>query len=104
LIDELMQNLVDAAYQTPIAMAAVFTPSGGDPVSIRVIPQHEFDDVTIGAEVGMRGTQKSFLIKQSDVADRPSRGDQLAIGSTTFFVVREADDITDVEWLIDVRA
>jgi len=70
---------------------------------VRVVPQTNTDDLVIGAEVGVRGTQKQFFMRKSAITHRPCDGDKIVYEDVTYCVARLADDFNEGEWLIDVR-
>ena len=74
------QGAVDATFAA-FGIDAVYTPAGGDPVSVRVIARRPdtivgFGDTRIHAETA------TFEVRASEVAN-PRPGDQLTVGGDT---------------------
>lgn len=82
-------------FRSPLAVAAVFTPTGGAPVELRVIRSSPSAKANFGTtRVVMDGNV--FDVRRADVA-QPKRGDLITIGSDTF-VLNGAPEL-DVEGL-----
>jgi hypothetical protein len=93
---------VDATFAA-FGIDAVYTPAGGEPVSVRVIARRpdtivRFDETRIHAETA------TFELRASEVT-RPRPGDQLTVGGDTFIVQSEPErrDPDGLLWTVDVR-
>ena len=96
------QGAVDATFAA-FGIDAVYTPAGGEPVSVRVIARRPdaivgFGDTRIHAETA------TFELRANEVAN-PRPGDQLTIGGETFVVQGEPErrDPDRLAWSLDVR-
>jgi len=96
------QGAVDATFAA-FGIDAVYTPAGGESVSVRMITKRPdtvvgFGDTRINAETA------TFVVRASDVA-RPRPDDQLTIGGETFVVQGEPErrDPDRIVWTLDVR-
>jgi hypothetical protein len=94
---------VDATFAA-FGIDAVYTPAGGESVSIRVIARRPdtivgFGDTRIHAETA------TFELRVSEVAS-PRPGDQLALDGETFLVQGEPErrDPDRLVWTLDVRS
>ena len=94
---------VDALFADPnLAMDALYTPAGGDPVTVRVIAKRPdaivgFGDTRIHAATAM------VDVRVADVA-APAPGDTLEVGGETCVV--QGEPIRDAErliWTIEAR-
>jgi hypothetical protein len=77
------QGAVDATFAA-FGIEAIYTPAGGEPVSLRVIARRPdaivgFGDTRIHAETA------TFEVRASEVAS-PRPGDQLTLGGESFVV------------------
>jgi hypothetical protein len=93
---------VDATFAA-FGIDALYTPAGGEPVSLRVIATRP--DAVIGfGETRIHAQTATFEVRASDVAD-PRPGDQLSVGGETFVVQGEPDrrDPDRLVWSLDVR-
>ena len=96
------QSAVDATFAA-FGIDALYTPAGGEPVSVWVIARRAdtivgFGDTRILAETA------TFEVRASEVAT-PRPGDQLAVGAETFVVQGEPErgDPDRLVWTLDVR-
>ena len=92
-----------AATFTAFGIDALYTPAGGEPVSVRVIARHPdtivgFDETRIHAETA------TFDARASEVAN-PRPGDQLTVGGESFVIQGEPErrDPDRLVWSIDAR-
>lgn len=82
------QGAVDATFNA-FGIEAVFTPAGGEPVSVRVIARRP--DAIVGfGETRIYTETATFEVRASEIAD-PQAGDQLAVGGETFIVQGEPE-------------
>ena len=96
------QEAVDATLAA-FGIDAVYTPTGGEPVPVRVIARRP--DTIIGfGETRIHSETTTFEVRASEVAD-PRPGDQLSVGGETFVVQGEPDrrDPDRLVWTLDVR-
>ena len=79
-----------------------FTPFGGAPVSVRVIPwQQEEGTIVFGVTVQNPG--RGFAISQADLPSRPRKRDQLLYGGTLYTCKADArGDVEGSQWTLDV--
>jgi hypothetical protein len=96
------QGAVDATFAA-FGIDALYTPAGGEPVSVRVIARRPdtivgFGETRIHAETAM------FEVRASDVAS-PRPGDQLAIGGEAFVIQGEPErrDPDQLVWHVNAR-
>jgi hypothetical protein len=96
------QGAVDATFAA-FGIDALYTPAGGEPVPVRMIPRRPdtivgFGDTRIHAETA------TFELRASEIAD-PHPDDQLTIGSESFVVQGEPQrrDPDRLVWNLDVR-
>jgi hypothetical protein len=93
---------VDAISEA-FGIDAVYTPAGGDPVSVRVIARRP--DAIVGfGETRIHAETATFELRASEVAN-PRSGDQLTVGSDTFVIQGEPErrDPERLVWRLDVR-
>jgi hypothetical protein len=93
---------VDATFAA-FCIDAVYTPAGGEPVSVRVIARRP--DTIVGfAETRIHAETSTFEIRASEVAN-PRQGDQLALGAETFVIQGEPErrDPDRLVWTLDTR-
>jgi hypothetical protein len=93
---------VDATFAA-FGIDAVYTPAGGEPVSVQVIARRPdtivgFGDTRIHAETA------TFELRTSEVAN-PRSGDQLTVGGESLVVQGEPDrrDPDRLVWTLDLR-
>jgi hypothetical protein len=93
---------VDASFAA-FGIDAVYTPAGGDPVTVRVIARRPDTIVGFG-ETRIHAETASFEIRSSQVAD-PRPGDQLTVDGEGFVVQGEPErrDADRLVWTVDVR-
>src|SRR5688572_4007307 len=96
------QGAVDATFAA-FGVDAVYTPAGGDPVSVRVIARRPDTIVGFG-DARIHTETATFEVRASEVAS-PRPQDQLTIGSETFIVQGEPErrDPDRLVWTLDVR-
>jgi hypothetical protein len=82
---------------------ALYTPAGGEPVSVRVIARRPDTIVSFG-ETRIHAETATFEVRASEVAS-PRPDDQLTIGDETFVVQAEPErrDPDRLVWTLDVR-
>ena len=96
------QGAVDATYAS-FGIGAVFTPAGGEPVSVRVIARRP--DAIVGfGETRIHAETATFELRASEVAN-PRPDDQLTVGGQTFVIQGEPErrDPDRLVWSVDVR-
>ena len=96
------QGAVDATFAA-FGIDALYTPAGGEPVSVRLIARRPdtivgFGDTRIHAET------VTFEVRASDVAN-PRPDDQLTVGGDTSVIQGEPErgDPGRLVWTLDVR-
>jgi hypothetical protein len=75
---------------------AVYTPAGGEPVSVRVIARRP-DAIVGSGETRIQAETATFELRASEIAD-PHAGDQLTIGTETFAVQGEPERRDPIGW------
>jgi len=96
------QDAVDATFQA-FGIDAVYTPAGGEPVSVRVIVRHPDTIVGFG-ETRIHAETSTFEVRASEVGS-PRPDDQLTVGGETFVVQGEPErrDPDRLVWTLDMR-
>ena len=96
------QDAVDATFDA-FGIDALYTPTGGEPVSVRVIARRPDTIVGFG-ETRIHAETATFELRASEVAD-PRPQDQLAFNGETFVVQGEPErrDPERLVWTLDVR-
>jgi hypothetical protein len=96
------QGAVDATFAA-FAIAALYTPAGGEPVSVRVIARRPDTIVGFG-ETRIHAETATFEVRASEVAD-PRPDDHLTVGGNIFIVQGEPErrDPDRLVWTVDVR-
>ena len=96
------QGAVDATFAA-FGINAVYTPAGGEPVSVRVIARRPDTIVGFG-ETRIHAETATFDLRVSDVAT-PRPDGQLTVGGETFIVQGEPErkDPERLVWILDVR-
>jgi hypothetical protein len=96
-------DAVDATFAA-FGIDAVYTPAGGDPVSVRVIARRPDTIVGFG-ETRIHAETATFELRTSEVAS-PRPGDQLTFGGESFVVQGEPERrVPDrLVWTVDARA
>jgi hypothetical protein len=93
---------VDATFAA-FGLDAVYTPAGGEPVSVRVIARRP--DAVVGfGETRIHAETATFELRASEVAN-PRPDDQLVVDSQTFVVQGEPErrDPDRLVWTLDMR-
>jgi hypothetical protein len=96
------QGAVDATFAA-FAIDALYTPAGGEPVTVRVMARRP--DAIVGfGETRIHAETATFELRASEVAN-PRPADQLAVGGETFVIQgkRERRDPDRLVWSLDVR-
>jgi hypothetical protein len=93
---------VDATFAA-FGIEAVYTPAGGEAVSVRVIARRPDTIVGFG-ETRIRTETATFEVRANEVSG-PRTGDLVTIGSETFVVQGEPErrDPNRLVWSLDVR-
>jgi RNase P/RNase MRP subunit p29 len=96
------QGTVDATFAA-FGIDAVYTPAGGEPVSVRVIARRPDTIVGFG-ETRIHAESATFEVRANDVAS-PRPGDQLTVDGQTVVVQGEPErrDPDRLVWTLDVR-
>jgi hypothetical protein len=96
------QGAVDATFAA-FGIDAIFTPAGGEPVSVRVIARRP--DAIVGfGEARIHAETASFELQASEGAS-PRPDDQLIVDGQTFVIQGEPErrDPDRRVWTLDVR-
>ena len=93
---------MDATFAA-FGVEALYTPAGGEPVSVRVIASRPDTIVGFG-ETRIRAETATLELRASEVAN-PRPDDQLTIGGETFVIQGEPErrDPDRLVWTLDVR-
>jgi hypothetical protein len=96
------QGAVDATFAA-FGIDGVYTPAGGEPVSVRVIARRPDTIVGFG-ETRIHAETTTFELRASEVAN-PRPGDQLTVAGDTFVIQSEPEqrDPDRLVWALDVR-
>jgi hypothetical protein len=96
------QGAVDATFAA-FGIDAVYTPAGGEPVSVRVIARRPDTIVGFG-ETRIHTETATLALRASEVAN-PRSDDQLTVDGQTFVVQSEPErrDPGRLVWSLDVR-
>jgi hypothetical protein len=99
---EAFAGAVDASFAA-FGIDAVYTPAGGDPVTVRVIARRPDTSVGFG-ETRIHAEPAIFEVRTSEVAT-PRPGDRLTVDSEGFVVQGEPErqDPDRLVWTVDVR-
>jgi hypothetical protein len=94
---------IDDLFADPnIASDAVYTPTGGDPMTVRVIARRPNEIVGFG-DTRIHASTAMFDVRVSEVP-APAEGDALEIGDDTYVIqgepVRDRDGLI---WSVDTR-
>jgi hypothetical protein len=97
-----LAGAVDATF-AEFGIDALYTPAGGDPVSVRVIARRP--DAIVGfGETRIHAETATFEVRASEVAN-PRPDDQLIFDGQTFVLQGEPErrDPDRLVWMLDVR-
>jgi hypothetical protein len=96
------QGAVDATFAA-FGIDAIFTPAGGEPVSVRVIARRPDTIVGFG-ETRIHTETATFEVRVSEVAN-PRPDDQLIVDGETFVIQGDPErrDPDRLVWSLDVR-
>ena len=99
---DILQSSADVAFEVQ-GEEATYTPKGGGPVVVRVIPRQPDEVVEFGATRLVSSTTL-FDVRMSEVAD-PVKGDSLVYAGLTFVVQGEptARKARRLVWTLDTR-
>ncbi len=98
----MFEGAVSATFDA-FGIDAVYTPSTGDPITVRVIARRP--DTIIGfGETRIHAETATFEIRASEVAE-PRPGDQLVVDGDGYVVQGEPErrDPDRLVWTVDVR-
>jgi hypothetical protein len=100
---EAFAGAVDATFAA-FGVDAIYQPSEGDPISVRVIASRP-DAVTGFGETRIHAETAIFEIRTSEVAS-PRSGDQLTLDDDSFVIQGEPErrDPDRLVWTVDARA
>ena len=95
------EGAVDATFAA-FGIDALYTPTGGDPVGVRLIARRPDTIVGFG-ETRIHAETATFEVRASEVAN-PRPGDQLTVGGETFIIQCEPErrDPDRLVWGLDV--
>jgi hypothetical protein len=96
------EGAVDATFAA-FGIDAVYTPAGGEPVSVRVIARRPDTIVGFG-ETRIHAETATFEVRASEVAS-PRPDDQLTVGGETFVIQGEPErrDPARLVWTFDMN-
>src|ERR687891_510892 len=96
------QGAVDATFEA-FGVDAVYTPTGGEPVSVRLIAKRPDTIVGFG-ETRIHAETVTFELRASEVAS-PRPDDELVVDGETFVIQGEPErpDPDRLVWSLDVR-
>jgi hypothetical protein len=96
------QGAVDATFAA-FGIDAVYTPAGGEPVSVRVIARRPDTIVGFG-DTHIHTETATLEVRAIEVAN-PHAGDQLMVGAETFVIQGEPErrDPDRLVWSLDMR-
>jgi hypothetical protein len=96
------EGAVDATFAA-LGIEAVYTPTAGDPIPVRVIAGRPDTIVGFG-ETRIHAEAATFEVRVSEVAN-PRPGDQLTVGGDTFVIQGEPErrDPDRLVWTLDTR-
>jgi hypothetical protein len=96
------QGAVDSTFAA-FGIDAVYTPAGGEAVSVRVIARWP-DAIVAFGETRIHAETATFEIRASEVAN-PRADDELTVSGDTFVVQGEPNrrDPDRLVWTVDVR-
>ena len=96
------QDAVRATFAA-FGIEAVYTPAGGEPLSVRVIARRPDTIVGFG-ETRIHTETATFELRASEVAN-PRPDDQLTVAGDTFVIQGEPErrDLDRLVWTVDVR-
>jgi hypothetical protein len=96
------QGAVDATFAA-FGIEAVYTPTGGDPVPVRVIARRPDTIVGFG-ETRIYAETATFEVRATEVAN-PRSGDQVSVDGQTFVIQGEPErrDPDQLVWSLDTR-
>lgn len=95
---------IDVLFADPnLAIEAIYTPAGGDPMTVRVIARRR--DAIVGfGDTRIRAATAMFDVRIVEVA-APAPGDTLKLGGETYVVqgtpIRDAERLV---WTMEARA
>ncbi|MGR3497109.1 head-tail joining protein [Citreimonas sp.] len=92
---------LSALFADPnMGLDAVYTPQGGQPVSLRAI-RSSADELTGFGDTRLHSNTAMFEVQVAAVAV-PRAGDTISVGSETFVVQGEPErDVLGLAWLLD---
>ena len=82
-----IQNAIDAAFEA-LGESATYTPDGGSPTSVTVIPNRADDDGEVFGETPVHSESALFDVRVSEIAN-PEEDDTLLFDGTTYVVQGE---------------
>jgi hypothetical protein len=96
------EGAVDATFAA-FGIDAVYTPAGGEPVSVRVIAKRP-DTIVGSGETRIHTETAIFELRASEIGN-PRPGDQLTVAGDTFVVQGEPErrDPDRLVWSLDTR-
>jgi hypothetical protein len=96
------QGAVDATFAA-FGIDAVYTPTGGEPLSVRAIARRPDTIVGFG-ETRIHAETATFEVRASEVAN-PRPDDQLTVASDTFVIQGKPErrDPDRLVWMLDTR-
>lgn len=91
---------VDAVF-THLADAATFTPAGGDPVAVKVMPSQPDADLGGFGATRHRGQRRVFELRASEAAT-VKKGDALVVGADSLTITdAEVRDPDRLVWVVE---
>ena len=97
------QGAVDATFAA-FGIDALYTPAGGEPVSVRVIARRPDTIVGFG-ETRIHAETATLEVPASEIASPAPPGDQLTVGGGTIVIQGEPErrDHDRLVWTLDLR-
>ena len=100
---DLENRMLRIGVGSAIGQPATYTPSGGDAVTIRAVLRLDAMESISDSGAPMRAQRAEVVLRASDLAAAPARGDAITIGGSTW---RVADVLRDGQsaYILQIRA
>ena len=102
IIDDI-QDAIDAAF-SDLGEAATYTPDGGSPTAVTVIPNRADDDEEVFGETRVHSESALFDVRVSEIAT-PAEDETLLFDGTTYIIQGEPvrKDSRRMVWTLNTR-